>query len=221
MTRTRTTSTKQTAKKTTTKTATKKTTARKPPAKTTTPPVDLRAGLPTRHRQWMTDTQGYATLAARTAGIPTLYIRDWRDHGNGTATRPLDNGLLHYDHNTRRLTWQTECPMGAIHSYPLTSPSTATWARIHAARCTTPHTDLSTIPPLTQAELAELGILHTPDRPNLPGDEPITETIPIPKPELRTLADTLTRSDNTTTDTQPIPALETDQETPKEHPTHE
>jgi hypothetical protein len=51
--------------------------------------------------------------------------------------------------------------MGATHQYILDTPSTAAAARVHADRCTTPHTDLSKVTPLTADELAELGILHT------------------------------------------------------------
>ncbi|HEX5566710.1 MAG TPA: hypothetical protein VFY14_07240 [Streptomyces sp.] len=224
---------KQTAAR---KTAAKKTTAKKtaarPARKTaekTTPrlslvkPVDLRAGLPTRTRDYMTDTQGHATLAALTAGIPTPRIRDWRDHHNGTATRPLADGShLHYTLATRTLTWQAECPMGAVHAYRLDSPSAATWARIHVTRCQTAHADLSAVPALTPDELAGYGILHTADRPTLPGDDPVTETIPIPlptaEPEPRTLADTLAHSNTSTADTQPLPILPADTETSKEHP---
>ena len=148
--------TSSTAKKTA---AAKKTTAprtrKAATAKKTTPPsaptprlslvkpADLRAGLPTRARGWMTDTQGPATLAARLVGIPTRRIRDWRDHRDQTATRALvDGSLLHYTLATRTLAWHALCPQGAIHAYTLTSPSTAAAARVHADRCKTAHTCL-------------------------------------------------------------------------------
>ncbi|MGV9226344.1 hypothetical protein ACWDPF_27165 [Streptomyces albogriseolus] len=220
------------AKKTTTarKTAAKKTTTRKPPAKKTTDrktteprlsvvkpePEQPRLSLvkdptlPTRPQPFMTDTQGYATLAARIAGIPTHRINDWRDHHNNTATRPLhDGGTLHYDHNTRTLTLQAACPMGAVHEYRLTTPSSATAARIAVDRCTTPHTDLTHIQPLSHKEWEALGIHTGPTwaRPDLL-DEPPTETIPVPlptpEPEPRALADQLAHSDTGTADTQPM-----------------
>lgn len=246
------------AKKTTSarKTAAKKTTARKTAAKTTqakktteprlsvvqpepekprlavVKPVDLRAGLPTRPRPFMTDTQGYATLAARIAGIPTHRINDWRDHHNNTATRPLHDGAtLHYDHNTRTLTLHTPCPMGATHEYRLTTPSSATAARIAVDRCITPHTDLTHLKPLSREEWEALGIHTGPTwaRPDLLDEAP-TETIPVPlptsEPEPRALADQLAHSDTGTADTQPMShqqiatyiAQHTDNS--KEHPNH-
>jgi hypothetical protein len=228
----------------TTKTAAKKTTAKKtaaakPPAKRTTPRKTTALALvkpaknqlPTRTARWMTDTQGYATLAARIAGITTPSIRAWRDHRDNTATRRLSDGsVLHYDHTTRTLTWQATCPMGATHEYVLDRPSTAAAARVHADRCNTAHTDLTQVPRLTADELADLGILHTPTwaRPDLLG-EPDTQSIPVTLPdrEPRALADQLTRSDTSTTDTQPLSTQDiadglaariADTETPKEHP---
>jgi hypothetical protein len=217
----------------------KKTAAKKPAPRTrktapkkTTPRLSLVNPTPPlarRTRPFMADTQGFAFLAARMVGITTGRIRDWRDHRDGTATRPLrDGSTLHYNAHTRTLTWQAVCPMGAIHQYELTSPAVACAARVHADRCTTPHTDLSKIKPLTTSELAELGIPHTPTwaRPAIPGDEPITETIPVPLPDRRdrTLADTLAHSHTTNDDTRPYTAdditaaLETSAEQPKEHP---
>jgi hypothetical protein len=230
-TRTRKTTTSAPAKKT----AAKKTTTRAP-RKTTKPRLSLvkptppRPDVPGRTRPFMTDTQGYATLAALIVGITTVRIRDWHDHRDGTATRRLRDGShLHYDLPTRMLTWQAVCPMGAIHEYQLASPSIAIAARVHADRCTQLHADLTKVKPLTADELEALGILQTPTwaRPALPG-EPATESIPVPLPdrEPRALADHLTRSDSSPTDTQPLPegeiaaglAARADTDQPKEHP---
>lgn len=230
MTRTNTTEqAKQTSRKTTAKKTTTARPARKTPTKKATAPrlslVKPTPTLPKRPQDFMTDAQGFATLAARIAGITTERIADWRDHHDGTTTRRLPDGaLLHYQQATRTLTWQGVCPMGAIHEHPITSPSTTTAARVNTIRCTTPHADLSTIPALTAEELAGYGILHTPTtvRP-VPGDDPITETIPIPlptaEPEPRTLADTLVHSDRSNADTQPIPTLTApaDNDQMKEH----
>ncbi|MCX4911882.1 hypothetical protein [Streptomyces sp. NBC_00878] len=213
-------------------------TPRKPAAKKTTPPsLSLVKALPTqpqtdrRTRDFVTDAQIYATHHARLAGIPIHRIRDWRDHRNNTATRPLTDGtLLHYDHTTRTLTWQGTCAMGATHAFKLTSPSTATAARVEAARCEQLHADLTTIEPLTKKELAGLGILHTPTwaRPDLLGED-ITQTIPVPLPNQRprALGDELTHSDNSTTDTQPLSRDDIAEglaqratDTAKEHPDH-
>lgn len=242
--------TARTRKATTAKTtATRKTPARKTAAKKTTQrpapttadntrpslslvePVDLRAGLPTRDRApFMTDIQGYATLAARIAGIPTFRINDWRDHRDGTCTRPLHDGtLLHYTHDTRTLTWHAPCPTGAVHQYRIDSPSVAIAARVHRERCTRTHTDLTHIPALTDEELTALGIHTGPTwaRPDLLDDTP-TETIPVPLPNRhpRALGDQLTRTHADTTATQPLSrdeiaaglAQRADQDTPKEHP---
>ncbi|MFE6474552.1 hypothetical protein [Streptomyces rochei] len=229
----RTTRTTSPAKKTPAKKTAKKTTprARKQtqPRLAVVQPVDLRAGLPTRSRDFMTDTQGYATLAARIAGITTPHIRDWHDHQDGTTTRPLTDGShLHYTLATRTLRWQATCPMGAIHEYILTTPSTAAAARVHADRCQQEHTDLNLIHALTPDELADLGILHTPTwaRPDAIGDAP-TQSIPVPLPTRpRVLGDQLTRTHADTADTQPLPVAEiaagltarADQDQPKEHP---
>jgi hypothetical protein len=220
---------KTAAKKTTTR---KTTTARTTPAKKTTEPrlslvkptpdkprlslVKPTPSLPTRPQPFMTDTQGYATLAARIAGIPTHRINDWRDHHNNTATRPLHDGAtLHYDHNTRTLTLQAPCPMGATHEYRLTTPSSATAARIAVDRCITPHTDLTHLKPLSREEWEALGIHTGPTwaRPDLLDEAP-TETIPVPLPTQsgneeptqgpRALADQLAHSDTGTADTQPM-----------------
>jgi hypothetical protein len=229
------------AKKTTAKKTTAKRTTAAGPARKRTPRkqgtadrpllslVKSRKPLPTRAADFMTDTQGYATLAGRMVGITTVNIRDWRDHRDGTATRRLrDGSTLHYNLKTRTLTWQAVCPMGAIHAYTLTSPSAAAAARVHADLCTRPHADLSTIPALTADELEALGLLQTPTwaRPDLLGDA-ITETIPVPLPEPeRTLADTLVHSKTGTADTQPLStdaiaahiAAQLADDTAKEHP---
>ncbi len=233
-----------TAKKTTAAKDTRKTSSsrptRKTPAKKAAPsaprlslvkPAGLRPNLPTRHRApFMTDTQGFAVLAARIANIPTWRINDWRDHHNGTCTRPLHDGtLLHYRHDTRTLTWHAPCPTGAVHQYRIDSPSAAVAARIHVERCRTKHADLTHIPALTDDELTALGLHTGPTlaRPDLLNDTP-TETIPVPLPDRqpRALGDQLTRTHADTTETQPIPrdeiaaglAARADQDTPKEHP---
>ena len=188
-----------------------------------------------REKPFMTDAQGFATLAARMVGITTVNIRDWRDHRNGTATRPLrDGSTLHYNLKTRTLTWQAVCRMGAIHQYVLDSHSMACAARLHADACTELHADLSKVPALTTDELEALGLLQTPTwaRPDLIGDA-ITETIPVPlpqpEPKPRALADTLAHSDNATDETHPMNlndiaeglaarAATADTEPAKEHP---
>ncbi|MFF8910572.1 hypothetical protein [Streptomyces olivaceoviridis] len=204
----------------------KKTPTRRPAAKTTVP------ALPKRPRDFMTDGQGFAIVAARMVGITTHRIRDWRDHHNGTITRPLrDGSLLHYDVPTRTLTWQATCPMGATHVYRLHTPSAAAAARIHADRCTETHATFTHIPRLTEDELTELGIHTGPTlAKQLPG-EPPTESIPVPIPARpRVLADQLTRARSANADTQPLSRADidadidagltarADQETPKEHP---
>jgi hypothetical protein len=229
------------------KTAAKKTTARKnTPArparsrKTNQPRLSLvkpRPELPTRDNPFMTDTQGYATLAALLVGITTVHIRDWRDHRDGTCTRRLrDGSTLHYQLDTRTLTWQAVCRMGAVHQYQLATRSGACAARLHADACTQLHADLSTVPALTADELESLGLLQTPTwAQKIPGDTPITETIPVPlaapAPEPRALGDELAHSANGVADTQPM-STETiaahiaeqraeqlaDGEQPKEHP---
>ena len=231
------TSTPRPAKKTT---AAKKTAARTPrkttAKKTTTARLSLvkpRPDLPTRNKPYMTDVQGYATLAARIAGIYTPRITAWTDHGDGTATRPLKDGTLHYTQDTRALTWQATCRMGAIHTYVLDSPSTAAAARVQAATCQQVHADLTKVRPLTADELAELGLLNTPTwaRPDLLGDD-ITATIPIPLPDQRdrALGDELTHSASGIADTQPLSTedisahiaeqLAADTETTRKHPDH-
>ncbi|MFE0207065.1 hypothetical protein [Streptomyces sp. NPDC058985] len=217
---------KTTAKKTTPskKTAAKKTTAGPRTRKPTQPRLSLVKPTPTRPTRaldFIADTQIYAVHAARQAGLPTHRIRDWRDHRDGTATRPLTDGsTLHYTHTTRTLRWQATCPMGAVHEYTLTTPSTAAAARVHAARCQQPHADLAAIPPLTPDELADLGILHAPTwaQPVLLGDA-ITETIPVP-------TGTVARAAASATATQPLSTREiaagiaarADNDTAKEHP---
>ena len=200
--------------RTKTKTTQKKPTPRKP--------------LPVRKRHFMTDTQGHAVLAARIAGITTPHINEWTDHHDGTATRALTDGTLHYHHPTRTLTWQATCRMGAVHTYAITNPGLAHTARILAATCTQIHHDLTHIERLTADEQAELGILHTPTWAiPIPG-EPPTESVPVPLPDRRerALGDTLTHSTTTTTDTKPYSPADiaaalaepTTTDTPKEHP---
>lgn len=130
----------------TTKTATaKKTTKKAPrPRKQTPPRLSLvkppRPRLDRRPTDWMTDLQGYATLAARLAGITTPHIRDWHDHHDGTTTRPLDDGShLHYTAATRTLRWHTPCPMGATHEYVLRTPADTDAAQTDARTCQQPH----------------------------------------------------------------------------------
>ncbi|MET7436128.1 hypothetical protein ABZT16_45850 [Streptomyces flaveolus] len=184
-----------------------------------------------RRSLFLSDAQIYATHTARRAGLPIHQIRSWRDHRDNTATKPLaDGSTLHYDHTTRTLTWQAICPMGAIHEYRITTPSTATAARVHADRCQQPHADLNKIKPLTREERQDLGILPTPGwaRPDVLG-EPATESVPVPLPDRhpRALADHLTHSHSSTAETQPLSqaeiaagiAVRTPQvDTAKEHP---
>lgn len=225
------TSTPRTAKKTAAKKAAAGRAPRKPAAKKTTaaPRLSLVKAEParsedtTRRRDFVTDAQIYATHTARIAGIPIHRIRDWRDHRNNTATRPLrDGSLLHYDHNTRTLTWRATCPMGAVHVYKLTSPSTAAAARVHADRCTTPHADFGHIPKMTRDELEALGVHTGPTwaRPDQLAGQ-ITETIPVSPAAV-------TRAKASAADTQPLSRTEiaaglaarADNDTPKEHPNH-
>jgi hypothetical protein len=228
----------RTAKKTTTAdtgTAPAKKTAassrpRKRTARKTTAPgapklslVKARKPLPIRDREFVTDAQLYATHAAKRAGIPVHRIREWTDHQDGTATRLLTDGYLHYTHETRTLTWRATCRMGALHTYTLNSPSTAARARVQAANCEEIHADLSTIPPLTGDELEDLGLLQTPTwaRKDVIGEQP-TVSIPAPLgPKDRALIER----------TQPLSldeiaagiaarAAAADQDAPKEHPDH-
>ncbi|MBZ6211708.1 hypothetical protein KVH31_35005 [Streptomyces olivaceus] len=125
------------------KTAKKPARSRKPapPHTAAAGTTDLRGGLPTRpHQPWMTDLQGYATLAALLAGITTPTIRDWHDHHDGTTTRRLDNGAtLHYTQATRTLRQHTPCPMGATHEHVLRNPADTDAARADADNCARPH----------------------------------------------------------------------------------
>ncbi|MFF8544764.1 hypothetical protein ACF060_31260 [Streptomyces werraensis] len=219
----KTTARKTAAKKTTTR---KTTQARTTPAKKTPPRLSLvkptpeqprlslvktpTLSLPTRQQDFLTDAQIYAVHAARTAGLPIHRIRDWTDQRNGTAIRRLrDGSYLHYNHTTRTLTLLARCPMGAPHQYELTTPSSATAARIAVDRCNTPHADLTHLKPLTRDEWEALGVHTGPTwaRPDLLDETP-TETIPVPlpttnpEPEPRALADQLAHSDTGTADTQ-------------------
>jgi hypothetical protein len=121
--------------------------------------------------------------------------------------------------------------MGATHIYRLDTPSTAAAARVHADRCTETHASLTHIPRLTRDELTELGIHTGPTwARQLPGEDPITETIPVPIPARpRVLGDQLTRARSAAADTQPLPIADihagltarADTEAPKDHPTHD
>jgi hypothetical protein len=213
------------AKKTAARTPRKRTTARKtaapgaPKLSLVKPPKPT---LPTRDREFVTDAQIYATHAAKRAGIPVHRIREWTDHHDGTATRLLTDGYLHYTHATRILTWRATCRMGALHTYLLDSPSIAARARVEAANCEELHADLSTVPPLTADELEDLGLLQTPTwaRPDhLAGH--ITATLSIPEEPIH-------RATSSAADTQPISRdaitqglaarAAADSDAPKEHP---
>jgi hypothetical protein len=218
---------KTTAKKTT---PAKKTTAARAPrtrktttAKKTQPRLSLVKPTPAltpRPRDFITDAQIYATHAAKNAGIPVHRIREWTDHQDGTATRILTDGFLHYTHNTRTLTWRATCRMGALHTYVLDSPSTAAAARVQAATCEELHADLSTVPPLTADELEAEGLLQTPTwaRPDELAGE-ITATIPVPEgPVIRATA---SAADTQPMSTQAIAdhiAKQLADQQPKEHP---
>ncbi|MET8585684.1 hypothetical protein ABZX39_33175 [Streptomyces collinus] len=203
---------------------TKKTGSRRPAAKKT-----AAAPLTGRPRDFMTDGQGFAIVAARMVGITTEHIRDWHDHHDGSITRALADGShLHYDLPTRTLTWQATCPMGATHVYRLESPSTAAAARVHADRCTETHATFTHLPRLSRDELNALGIHTGPTwARTLPGEDEITETIPVPIPvKERVLGDQLTRTRTATADTQPLDTREiaagltarADNDQPKGHP---
>ncbi|MFK0288290.1 hypothetical protein ACIQVL_48635 [Streptomyces sp. NPDC090499] len=239
----------RTAKKTTPaqRDAAKKTTpARRAPAKkpaTRRPAAKKTAAapLPQRDKPFMTDIQAHATIASRLAGITTERIRDWHDHRNGTATRPLHDGShLHYVLATRTLTWQAICPMGATHTYTLDRPSTAMAARLHTDRCTETHAQFNHLPRLTDTEWAELGIqvttttsIKTTTTPSwarpLPDEPDTVSTTVLELPATpRVLADRLSQTPRTTAaDTQPMSAHDiaaslaaraAHNETAKEHP---
>ena len=223
---------KTAAKKTT---PAKKTTAARAPrtrktaaAKKTAPPslalvkTQPAPDKPTRARDFVTDAQIYATHHARIAGIPIHRIRDWTDHRDGTATRALKDGTLHYTHETRTLTWQATCRMGAVHTYIINDPANAAAARMKAATCAELHDDLAEAgKPLTAAERAAMGYIQTPTWANkdVIGEEP-TVSIPVDEePVAQAIA--------SAADTQPLSrddiaaglaARAADQETPKEHP---
>lgn len=215
---------KATGRKTTTgaRPATKRTTTHK--ANTNPPKLSLvkpRKPLPVRDLPFMTDTQGYATLAACIVGIHTPNIRDWRDHRDNTATRHLrDGSTLHYNLTTRTLTWQAACRMGATHEYILATPSGACAARLHADACTQLHADLTLIPRLTADELEALGLLQTPTwaRKDLLGEAP---TVSIPVDD-----EPITQAIASAADTQPMStqaiadhiAERLAADTPKEYP---
>ena len=160
--------------------------------------VKTRPDLPTRDGSYMTDIQPYAALACRLIGIHPLRITAWTDHRDGTATCPLKDGTLHYQHDTRTLHWQATCLMGAVHTYRIDSHAAAAAARVEAATCHELHADLTTIKPLTPDELEQLGLLQTPTwaRPDLLGQD-ITDTIPIPDEPIH-------RATSSAADTQPM-----------------
>lgn len=108
---------------------------------TTNRPAPAKPALPTRPPTppWMTDAQGFATLAALLADIPTPHITNWTDHGDQTASRPHHDGTLHYSHPTRTLTWIAPCPQGANHTCPLQAPGDFRAARRHLAWCRKDH----------------------------------------------------------------------------------
>lgn len=204
---------KAAAARKTTATASRRPASKRTPRKPApgTPKLSLvkpRRELPVRDLPFMTDTQGYATLAARMVGILTIRIRDWRDHRDNTCTRQLrDGSTLHYNLETRTLTWQAVCRMGAVHQYKLDSPSMACAARLHADGCRELHADLSKVPALTADELEALGLLQTPTwaRPDIIGDDfTDTKVVPLPDQRERALADTLAHAAGATDDTQPM-----------------
>lgn len=156
------------------------------------------------HRKsWMTDAQGYATLAALLADIPTPHLHAWTDIGDDNAVRTHRGGTLAYHHNTHTLTWAAPCPQGTHHTYPLAAPGDLKAAATHLAWCTDRHTPTNPVRSLAQA------FGHDTDR---------------------TLADTLTKSSNGTADTTELPAAQiaaglaartaapADDHQPKEHP---
>jgi hypothetical protein len=226
---------RDTAKTAAKKTTTAKKTPSRPPrraaAKKTTPRLALVTPEPStteidrRTRDFITDAQIYATHAAKQAGIPVHRIREWTDHQDGTATRALRDGTLHYTHETRTLTWQTTCRMGAVHTYTLDSRAAAAAARVQAATCEELHADLSNQKPLTANELEAAGLLQTPTwaRPDILGDD-FTDTKVIPD-------EPINRATASAADTQPLSRQEiaegiaartaaraADSDTAKEHP---
>lgn len=219
-----------TAKAPTKRTPTKRTTPEQ------TPPTPTRTRRHTPSSDFITDAQIHGYHAARLAGIHTDHITDWRAHTDGTASHALNDGTLHYNHNTRTLTWQATCRMGAWHAYPIADRSGAAQARVAAAQCAIAHHDFSETKALTETEWAEIGIRRTPSwartAPGTPATLAITVSVPKPakpeEPTERTLADQLTHSDSSTVDTQRMntaaiaagltarAAADSDQ--PKEHP---
>ncbi|MFC9497693.1 hypothetical protein [Streptomyces sp. NPDC056982] len=110
---------------------------RKPAAR---PKISL-AKKPTLPTQpWMTDTQGWATLAARIAGLDTPHITDWIDHGDNTASRHFADGTaLTYQHDTHALAWTAPCPQGEHHAYALAAPGDLQAAVTRHDQCTERH----------------------------------------------------------------------------------
>lgn len=204
------------------KTATGKTTAKKTaPARLALVETPSPTDKTTRSRDFITDAQIYATHAAKQVGIPIHRIREWTDHNDGTATRRLKDGTLHYTHETRTLTWQATCRMGAVHTYTLDTRAHAAAARVQAATCEEIHHDLAEAgKPLTADERAAMGLLHTPTwaRPDLLGEAP-TVSIPVDdEPVTQAIA---SAADTQPMSTQAIADHIADRlaaDTPKEHP---
>lgn len=155
----------RTAQETTANTATTAIPLAKKPTAKKTAPAAPKAELPTRPTtttgDWMTDLQGYATLHALLADITTPHIQNWHDHGDGTATRSHDDGLLHYQHDTRTLTWIAPCPRGAHHTYTLAGPGDFQAARRHLGWCADPHNRPEPVQPLARALADNLTRSHS------------------------------------------------------------
>ncbi|MFD8777470.1 hypothetical protein [Streptomyces sp. NPDC059916] len=145
-----------------------------------------RAALPTQ--PWMTDTQGWATLAARIAGLDTPHITDWIDHGDNTASRHFADGTaLTYQHDTHTLAWTAPCPQGEHHAYRLAAPGDLQAAVTRHDQCTQRHAP-------TFPAVRNLADAFTPDT---------ERTQPMPKAEIAAGLKARTAATD---------------ETPKEHP---
>jgi hypothetical protein len=166
---------------------------------------------------------------ARLRGLPTRNIRDWRDLPDGTAAIHFPSGarLDHTPTEDAPFHANTPCPAGSIHRHPVRTPADLADAEKAAKDCTE-HTATA-----AAVNIAVTRVNPTPEPTEaascrriptwalqLPGDGPITKTIPIPE-------EPVVRATASAAQTQPMPlndiadglaARTADSEQPKEHP---
>ncbi|MFJ3699574.1 hypothetical protein ACIPW9_36535 [Streptomyces sp. NPDC090052] len=103
-------------------------------------PATTPAPLPTRDREFITETAIRAYYVAQLRGLPVRQIRDWTPTASGATTSRGQYGTLtHTPSAPHPFQAGIPCATGTTHTYPIRHGADLRAAEQHAAACTSRH----------------------------------------------------------------------------------